>query len=154
MKKLIGICLLAMLVVGAAALPSEAATYKGTLSKPKQLIKWTGTLIVSTATQRCQGAADQFCDHFKVKVNMGEGAKFRISIPTPTPVDDIDFQVFDPNGGEIALAAGELPGMDETAEIIHKKKFRNKTYDIAVNPFLIHPGTIYNGTIKVTKYVK
>jgi hypothetical protein len=109
----------------------------------------------------CQ--TDMFCDHFALKVNLGEGAKVRISITTPRPNppgaflgitslepvtgDDYDLYVYDPNGALITGAQGATEKGDETVTITHHKKFNGKAYDVAVRPWAVLPGSTYSGAI-------
>src|SRR5688572_1607590 len=84
-----------------ASVPAQAATpASGTLSKPAQSISWTGSFDAFTLEAGC--GVVPACDHFKLKVNMGEGARIRIQIPAPNPVTDIDFIVYDPKGVQVA----------------------------------------------------
>jgi hypothetical protein len=106
---------------------------------------------VSTVELRCEGP--DLCDHFKLKLNMGEGARVRVSLPAPSPVTDLDFFVYDPRGAEVA-SSGNFPGEDEVAIFTHKARYRNQAYDIAVVPYLVAPGTTYKATAQVVRYVK
>lgn len=151
MRKTIAVAaILTALVAGAT--PSNAATPSGgTLSKPGQKLSWTGAFQIFTVEARCDVV--DVCDHFKIKVNMGEGARVRVVLPAPNPATDLDFFIYDPKGVEIA-SSGNLPGETESATFTHKAKFRNKVYDVAVVPYLILPGVSYNATASVSKYVK
>src|SRR5205823_1308496 len=50
-----------------------------TLSKPNQTISWTGTFTASVLELRCDGP--DLCDHLKLKINMGQGAKIHMRLP-------------------------------------------------------------------------
>jgi hypothetical protein len=135
-----------------ASVPAQAATPgSGTLSKAGQKLSWTGSFIVSTLEARCDVV--DVCDHFTLKVNMGEGARVRVVLPAPNPATDLDFSIYDSRGIEVAHS-GNFPGENEAATFIHKARFRNKAYDIAVIPYLVVPGTTYKATASVSKYVK
>ena len=142
--------LMAALLLASAA--AQAATPAGgTLSKPNQKISWTGSFTISTLELRCD-VGDQ-CDHFKLTLKMGEGARVRVTLPPAHPGSDLDFFIYDPRGIEIA-SSGNLPGEAESATFTHKARFRNKKYDIAIVPYLVAPGAAYNATAQVVKYVK
>jgi hypothetical protein len=95
-------------------------------------------------------------DEIKVKVAMGEGATFRVSI---SPVNgslgvpnDFDLCVYYPDGTE-AGSSGSSGGF-ESASIKHRSKFRNKVYTISVLSYLVDEASAYKGTVKVTRFVK
>jgi hypothetical protein len=135
------------------AVPAQAASPgSGTLSKAGQKLKWTGSFQATTLEARCDVV--DVCDHFKLKVNMGEGARIRVQLPAPNPATDLDVYVYDPKGVEIA-ESGNLPSEDESLTFTHKAKYRNKVYDITVVPYFVVPGAVtYEATASVTKYVK
>jgi hypothetical protein len=136
-----------------ASVPAQAATPgSGTLSKAGQKLSWTGSFTLSTLELGC--AIVPACDHYKLKISMGDGARVRVQIPAPNPATDIDFVVYDPKGVEVA-SSGNLPGEDEAATFTHKGKFRNQIYDVEVDPYLAAPAVVsYNATASVSKYVK
>jgi hypothetical protein len=137
----------------ASAVPAAAATpATATLSAKKKTVTWGGSFTASqpiagvVASGCVLGESDPMCDHFKLKINLGEGAKIRVSIPAQQATD-IDFAVFAPDGSEVA-SSGNLPGEAEMAEFIHRARFRNRQYEVQVVPYLVAPGTTYKGTVK------
>lgn len=147
-----------LIAAGAAAallgaVPAQAATPgSGTLSKAGQELSWTGSFMLSTVELGC--AIVPACDHYKLKVSMGDGARVRIAIPAPNPATDIDFTVYDPKGVEIASSVN-LPGENESATFTHRGKFRNQVYDVEIDPYLVAPSVVtYKATARVAKYVK
>jgi hypothetical protein len=148
-RLLTGALTAALLTVSGTAL---AATPKGgTLSKPNQSISWTGTFNASTAELHCTDP--DLCDHFLLKLNMGEGARVHVGLPAPSPVTDLDLYVYDPNGDEVA-SSGNLIGSGEGVTFTHKAKFRNKAYDVVIEPYTVLPGTTYKAAANVVSYVK
>jgi hypothetical protein len=107
------------------------------------------------------------CDHFALKLVLGEGAKVRISITTarpnppgsPVPVlglslqpltgDDYDLYVYDPSGRLVSGTAGSTEKGDETVTITHHKRFDGKAYDVAVRAWAVAPGSTYMGAARV-----
>jgi hypothetical protein len=135
----------------AATVPAGAATpATGTLSAKKKSLTWTGTFTLSEpvanlVTPACVlGESDPICDHFKLKIDLGDGAKVRVSIPGQQATD-IDFTVFAPDGSEVATS-GNLPGASESATFSHRARFRNRPYEVQVVPYLVAPGTTYKAT--------
>lgn len=126
---------------------AQAATPEsGTLSKSKRSLTWTGTLNVSIPLNDClQGSESPECDYFYLKVDMPDGARVRVVVPSPTPVTDIDMYVYAPNGAQVANS-GNFPGETEVAEWRHSAKFRGKPYEVRVQAYLVPPGTSYKAT--------
>lgn len=153
-----------------AAVPAEAASPPGgTLSKSKRTLKWTGgpyTLSYPTTDFEClNGADDPQCDHYILKINMGQGARIDVTTVADSSgleavqqaamgfgPNDIDLFIYDPNGDEVGSSASG--GGTEHVAFTHKAKFRNKPYEIRVVPYTMIPGSSYKGTIKTLKFVK
>ena len=140
-------------VVLLVSVPAQAATpASGTLSKAGQKLSWTGSFQATTLEARCDVV--DVCDYYKLKVNMGEGARVRVQLPAPNPATDLDVYVYDPKGVEIA-ESGNLPSQDESLTFNHKAKFRNQVYTVQVVPYFVIPGAVsYQATASVVKYVK
>lgn len=133
-----------------SAVPAEAATpSKGTLSKSKMKLSWTGTFVASNPASNCDIPT---CDHFALKVNMGEGGMVKVFLPPLDVPGDMDIYIFDASGREVGSGTSFMEG--ETVAWKHKKKFRNKAYDVRVVPYLVAPGTMYKATAQITKFVK
>ena len=170
MRKLIRVIVAAfaagMLLTSATA--HAAAPAGGTLSKSKRTLTWAGpawnyAIPWPDASLFC---TDAQCDHFKLKINMGDGARIKVTAKaSSTPVDffqnfagegvapnDIDLFIYDPNGNEVGESAG--PTGRESVTFTVKGKFRNKAYDVMVSPWLMLPGGTYSGMATTLQYVK
>lgn len=147
--------------ISLAVVPADAASPgSGTLSKSKKSLKWTGaTATFSSPTppadMDCNLIGDPNCDHYTLKINLGEGAKIEISIKgadpanpnSPTkPYNDYDIYMYAPDGTRVGT--GDSASGNETFTFIHRARFRNKPYDIAVRPWLVLPGASYKGFVK------
>jgi hypothetical protein len=172
MKKLASVVLTVLVLSGwlASGRADAAKPRSGGLNYKVRTLKWSGgpfNVSYPTTELACaQGASDPFCDHYKLKVNMGQGAKIQIAIKssrsgleagqgigglTAAP-NDFDMFLFDPGGHQVT-SAGTFKG-DEKMRFLMKSKYRNKAYEVRIVPFLIVPGTTYKGTITTLKYVK
>lgn len=132
-------------------IPVDAATpTSGTLSRTKKTLTWTGSFTASdpSPVEGCAGGTDSpICDHFALKVSLGEGAKIKVSIPGQTATD-IDMYIYGPTGVLVGFS-GNLPGMGEAVEFTHHARYRNKAYTVQMKPYLVVPGTTYKATAKV-----
>lgn len=143
------------------AVPAQAATpASGTLSKAKKSLSWTGAAAtfsspVAGIDLGCNDIPDPNCDHYMLKINLGEGAKISITVKgadpanensTTKPYNDFDVFVYAPDGTRVA--AGTSGNGNETFTFIHRARHRNKPYDVSVRPWLVLPGADYKGTIK------
>lgn len=141
----------ALFVVGAWCVPAEAASpATGTLSKSKKAVSWTGSFTGSDPSpiEGCVGSpSSPVCDYFKLKIDLGEGAKIKVSLPAQTATD-IDLYIYDPTGVLIGVS-GNLPGMGEAIEFTHRARHRKKNYIVELKPYLVVPGTSYKATAKV-----
>jgi hypothetical protein len=148
-----------------ASVPAGAATpASATMSKTKKSVSWTGSSDLSspfyepfsdTVFFDCNFVADPNCDHFSLKIDLGEGAKIQVTLTAPDPADpdDLakpynDFDVYIYQGtSSVPVAMGTEPGNDKFT-FIHKARYRNKPYDFAIRPWLIQPGTAYKANVK------
>lgn len=145
----------------AATIPAHAAAPAGaTLSKTKRAASWTGAATTLSSPMPdpfldCNLMSDPFCDHFTLKINLGEGAKISVQIRGTNPADpnsptkpynDFDIYITSPDGTTVAV--GTTPSGNENVTFSHRAKWRNKPYDIAVRPWLVTPGDGYKGTVK------
>jgi len=176
----------AVLVAAVAAmcvlvLPVRASTPNGgTISKAKRSLKWTGGpfyasdpapdpvssflgLGIYAYSPSCH--TDNLCDHFSVRMSLGDNAKVQIKITTahpnppgtfagvdslqPVTGDDYDVYVYDPNGTLVSGDHGATEKGNETVTITHSKQFNGKPYDIAVRPWAVSPGSTYSGAVQV-----
>lgn len=166
-KALSAAAILTALIAG--VVPADAASpASGTLSKTKRTLTWQGAtynyaIPWPDAILFC---TDGQCDHFKLKVNMGDGARVKVALKMSSSgveslqnfggqgvaPNDYDLYVYDPNGIQVGESAG--PTGNEKVTFTHKGKFRNKEYDVMVSPWLVVPGATYKGTITTVKFVK
>jgi hypothetical protein len=146
LAKLLAVGGLAAVLV--TAVPAEAAKpTSATLSKTKKAVSWTGSFTLSDPSpiDGCVGGTDSpICDHFALKVDLGEGAKIKIAIPGQSATD-IDLYVYTPNGILLG-SSGNLPGEGESVEFTHRARYRKQSYVIEVKPYAVVPGTSYKGT--------
>lgn len=153
-------------VVAAAALsfavvPADAASpASGTVSKSKKSLTWTGAATTFSSPTPpfdlgCNDMPDPNCDHYTLKINLGEGAKIEVSIKgadpananSPTkPYNDFDIYMYAPDGTRVGT--GDSGSGNETFTFIHRARHRNKPYDITVRPWLVLPGASYKGFVK------
>ncbi len=151
-------------LVGGAEPTDAASPSGGTLSKTKKTLTWTGATnnYAIPWPDPVLFCTDENCDHFKLKVNMGDGARIKVSIRASSSglevaqvvagPNDYDLYLYDPNGNQIAESADE--DGNESFTFTHKARFRNKTYDVMVSPWIVLPGATYKGTISTVKFVK
>lgn len=139
-----------------AATPSAA-----TLSTKKPAVTWKGTASLSspffvTSEIDCNLVADPSCDHFALKLNLGEGAKIQITVKAEDAADpndptslynDWDIYVYAPGPPAPPIAVGAEIG-NESVTFTHRAIHRNKPYDIALRSWLSIPGTTYTATAK------
>jgi hypothetical protein len=155
-------CVLAISV----SAPAEAANpATGTLSKTKRSISWqgadasiSGVAFDPAGTFDCNFFGDPTCDHFTLKIDLGEGAKIQLQIKGTDPSDeteagkvynDFDVYIYPPGSNNPApIAQGTSPNGNETVTFVHRARFRKQAYDIAVRPWLVTPGATYKGSVK------
>jgi hypothetical protein len=149
----------------ATSVPATAATPTGgAVSAKKKTVSWQGadTTFSSIAFDPvgigndCNLLGDPFCDHFLLRIDLGEGAKIQLQIKgedpsqgTTKPYNDFDVFIYAPGPAAAPIATGTSEFGNETVNFVHKARHRNKPYDIAVRPWLVLPGASYKGTIKV-----
>lgn len=130
---------------------AQAATPpEGKLSKSRKTLSWTGTFTLSEPNSLggcLLGTDDPICDHFFLKIDLPDGARIRIDLPTPSATTDLDLYVYSPNGTEVASSGGFL--VNERAEFRHSGRFRNKPYEVQIVPWLVTPGTTYKAKASV-----
>src|SRR5581483_1057953 len=149
------------------ATAEAAAPGGGTLSKAKRSVTWNGgpfttSYPISSAAPCLNGSSDAMCDHFLLKVNMGQGARIKVSIvPSASGLEvlqvvagpnDYDLFVFDVDGNQVGESAGSTGR--ESVTFTHKARLRNRPYEVRVIPFLLIPGATYKGTAAALTYVK
>lgn len=152
----IGVVAFALLSQHAA----EAATPEsGSINRSKRSVKWSGGPLYlsqpNPVASDCLGDSDDpTCDYFALTVNLGEGARIQVKVTTPSPNtddgingvqgDDYDLFVYAPNGTLVAESAN--PRGNETAEFRHRARYNGKPYEVRITPWLVLPGSTYEGT--------
>jgi hypothetical protein len=147
---LLALALVSVVVAGTA---QAANPPSGTLSKSKKSLSWTGEFTLSEPNPYLMpgclaGTEDPICDHFFLKVNMRDGARVTITLPSPSATTDLDLFVFSPTGAEVG-SSGNLIGQPESITFRHSGRFRNQPYEVQVVPFIVVPGTTYKATARV-----
>ena len=163
--------LCSLLVV--CALPARASSPSGgSITKSHRSLKWSGaSFVLSDPAPDPSGLflydpschTDSMCDHFSLKITLGDKAKIQIKITTarpnppgtfagvtslePVTGDDYDLYVYDPNGALVSGAQGTTEKGNETVTFMHKKKFNGRAYDVAVRPWAVAPGSTYSGAV-------
>ena len=172
MRKLTA-ALVLVAALGVFAVPAQgAAPTSGALTKARRSAKWSGgPFYVSDLAPDPTGLGlyapschtDSMCDHFKLKITLGDKAQVQVKITTPRanppgtfagvtslePVtgDDYDVYVYDPSGALVSGAQGTTEKGNEKVTFTHRKKFNGKFYDVAVRPWAVAPGSTYSGTV-------
>lgn len=150
-------------VVIMASVPAGAATpATATVSKTKKTISWNGSATplsspVPDPIIDCNLIGDPNCDHFSLKINLGEGAKIQLQIKGEDPANanaltkpynDFDVFIYAPGAPAAPIAQGTSGSGNETVTFTHRGRFRNQNYDIAVRSWLVVPGATYKGMVK------
>jgi hypothetical protein len=143
----------ALLGLATVHVPAGAATPPGaTLSKKKKTVSWTGSFVLSDPSpiDGCVGEdSSPICDRFLLKVDLGEGAKVKVSFPGQTATD-IDLYVWAP-GRVLVGSSGNFLNEGESVEFTHKARYRNKAYTVELKPYIVVPTTSYKATATVLK---
>lgn len=158
--KLLVTATIALTLLGQVA--AHAATPQtGTISKSKKSLSWTGgpftvSYMDYSGATTCEPPAESMCDHFALKVNLGNGALIDIRVKTASPNtqggvqpvqgDDYDLYVYAPDGTLVAESASEAG--NEKLTFRHRARYGGKAYDVAVKPWAVLPGSTYNGVVK------
>jgi hypothetical protein len=151
-RLLTALSLVALCGVLALNVPAGAATPAGgTLSKKKKSLSWTGSFLLSepSPVDGCIGEdASSTCDRFMLKLDLGEGAKVKVVLPSQ--LGDLDLYVWAPGRILVGLS-GNPPGAGESVEFTHRARYRNRAYTVEVKPFAVVPTTSYKATATVLK---
>jgi len=159
--------------LGTFALPARAAAPgAGSITKTKRSLAWKGASFtvsdpapdpsgLNLYAPSCQ--TDSMCDHFKLKITLGDKAQIQIRITTahpnppgtfagvtslePVTGDDYDLYVYDPSGALVSGAQGTTEKGNEKVVFTHKKRFNGRYYDVAVRAWAVQPGSTYSGAV-------
>ena len=146
------------------AVPAEAASpASATLSKAHRTASWSGADATLSSIvfdpigigNDCNLLGDPFCDHFFLKIDLGEGAKIQLQIKGDDPAtggtkpyNDFDVYIYAPGPAAAPIATGTTDKGNETVTFTHRARWRKQNYDIAVRPWLVTPGSSYKGSVK------
>lgn len=141
---------LSLVIVLIAVLLPFASVYgaepdAGHLDRAHPSVSWTGgPFYASNPTQdnRCAGADRATCDLFVLTVEAPQG--WLVTVATET-VDDIDLVVYDRRGDFVAGSGGA----DGNELLAFRHDRRRAPYEVRVQPFLVTPGTTYNGDARL-----
>jgi reprolysin-like metallo-peptidase family M12B len=143
---LTAVALLALAVVPVAWAANPAA---GTVSK-NQDAAWTGGPFTISNPAACATSVDPLCDHFLLTVNAKAGTRVAVAITTAAPAtNDFDLFVYAPDGTLLTSSASS--GGTETAVFEHQLQWAGQAYEVRVQPWLVEPGTTYQGVAATTK---
>jgi hypothetical protein len=143
-----------LLVVAALAafwsiqLPARGANpSQGTVSK-SQDATWSGGPFAASNPATCAGSVDPTCDHFALTVNAHNGAHVMVAIASNVAGDDYDLFVFYPDGSMAAQKA--TSSGNEMVVFEHSTDHGSGAYEVRVQPFLVTPGSTYQGLAQTT----
>jgi hypothetical protein len=138
--------LLALAVAPAAWAANPSA---GTVSK-NQDVTWTGGPFTVPNPAACATSVDPLCDHFLLTVDAKAGTRVAVAITTAAPdANDFDLFIYAPDGTLLASSASS--GGTEAAVFEHKLQYAGLAYEVRVQPWLVQPGTSYEGVAATTK---
>ena len=124
----------------------------GDLSSTQPSTAWKGTFVVSNPSASgvggCFGASDPTCEHYYLSVHAKEKTQFLVAI-AGAEGDDFDLKVFYPDGTEAAASANSGP--NESVIVVHRTDKGNGPYEVRVQPWLVTPGTTYQGMAKLQR---
>ena len=148
--KRIGIAALGGLLAVLAVVPQGAqgaAPESGTLSRKTKSVTWTGGPFTTSNPVSCLGPSDPTCDHFLLRIGrLKKGTSVQIAIAAPAE-DDYDLFVYAPDGSEAGTSA-QGTGEVETVTLANPVL---GTYEVRVQPFLVTPGSSYDGVARLVK---
>lgn len=134
-----------------AAVPAAwaASPGAGTVSK-RQDAAWTGGPFTVPNPAACATSFDPLCDHFLLIVDAKVGTRVAVAITTADPTaNDFDLYVYAADGTLVTSSA--TGSGTEQAVFEHKAQYVGQTYEVRVQPFLVAPGTTYQGVAAVTR---
>lgn len=135
---------LILVPVAWAADPSE-----GTVSH-KEDAAWTGGPFFLSDPVACTSSSDPVCDHFFLSVDAREGTHVGVGITTEDPdANDLDLFVYAPDG--TLLASSTTPTGTESLVFEHSLAHGEGAYEVRVQPWLVEPGTVYEGVAMVSR---
>lgn len=141
---LVALAVLTLAPAARAAEPSE-----GTVSR-KADAAWTGGPFVVSNPTVCTSSIDPVCDHFFLSVDAREGTHVGVAITTDDPeANDLDLFLYAPDG--TLLASSTTPTGTESLVFEHSLDHGTGPYEVRVQPWLVAPGTVYEGFATVSR---
>lgn len=138
---------LAMLALAPAAQAAEPP--QGTVSRQADAA-WTGGPFVVPNPAACVSSVDPVCDHFFLTVDAREGTHVGVAITTEDPAaNDLDLFVYAPDG--TLLASSATATGTESLVFEHRLDHGTGPYEVRVQPWLVAPGTVYEGFATVSR---
>ena len=139
----------ALLVLTVAPEAWAANPGAGTVSR-RHDASWTGGPFTVPNPAACATAFDPLCDHFLLIVDAKPGTRVAVAITTADPVgNDFDLFVYASDG--TLVTSSTSAGGTEQAVFEHKAQYAGQTYEVRVQPWLVLPGTGYQGVAAVTR---
>ncbi len=145
---------------------AEAASpASGTLLRTRPWVTWSGGPFVLSEPNYVNatclaGARDPLCDHYALKINLGEAARIQVSVTTsganpndgiqPLDGNDYDLYVYSPEGTLVAYAANTQG--NETLSFQYRARFSGRPYEVRVHPWFVRPGSTYKGMARAMTF--
>ena len=130
---------LAALAAGGAAHAADPAG--GSLGGTNDEATWTGTFFAPNPAA-CATSLDPLCDHFVLTVDASSIRRILIAVAPAEgfEADDYDLFVYDDQG---VLVASQADGDGYESVVIENGA--SSFYEVRVQPFVVMPGSTYNG---------
>lgn len=139
-------CLFFMACFSGTAGAAEPAS--ATVSK-QQDVTWTGGPFVAPNPVGCANELDPSCDHFFLEVDARNGTHVAVAITTEDPAgNDFDLAVYAYDG---TLLANSTTATGSESLVFEHLEAYGGPYEVRVQPWLVTPGTSYEGAAMVSK---
>ncbi|HEX2164323.1 MAG TPA: zinc-dependent metalloprotease family protein [Thermoanaerobaculia bacterium] len=144
-----------VVVLAVAALapsPAEAAQPAAATVAAGQDAEWSGSFLVPNPLPiACTIAGDPTCDHFALTVDAPAGTHVAVAITAANPTsNDLDLLVYAPNGSLVRTAATST-GTEALVFAVDPAAHGTGAYQVRVQPWLVTPGTTYQGAAGLTE---
>ena len=133
-----------LLSVGVLLAATQAS---GDISSSKSEVSWVGKPLASNPVI-CLTSTDPGCDHFRLTISAGGVKNVAIAIQAAAGYegDDYDLFVYDDQGVLVGKSA-----TSSSAESVVIEKGTAAYYEVRVQPWLVSPGSSYNGVAMATR---